>query len=149
MLSLILGFVLGWSFCGAVWSLMYDRIIEERIAVILMGPLVWLIVIISLPIVFFTDFYLKHKYCYVLFCDKKTKQIRVVDTRNKEECKKAKDEIRVDKLELFTLCNGYIMEKSWYNRFDYFMAKQFLGIYLDSKVMLDKKLANKVKNELK
>lgn len=140
MLTLILSFILGWSLCGVVWALVYDRM-TERIALILMGPLVWLIVTILSLIAFFVKLYIKHKYYYVLYYNRETKQMRVVNTRNKEECKKNKDEIRS--------CNGRIVEKEWYNRFDYFVAKQFLGIYLDANVMLDKKLANKVKNELK
>lgn len=102
MLTLILSFILGWSLCGVVWALVYDRM-TERIALILMGPLVWLIVTILSLIAFFVKLYIKYKYYYVLYYNRETKQMRVVNTRNKEECKKNKDEIRS--------CNGRIVEK--------------------------------------
>lgn len=148
MLNLLLGFVLGWSCCGIAWCLVYDKEINEKIAIALMGPSVWFIVFILLLLSSIADFYLKHKYHYVLFYNKETEQIRIVNTKNKNECVKDKNEKRVHRFSLSTWCNGYVLDESSYNRFDYFIAKYLLNISLDIDVLLDEKLMNEVKNEL-
>lgn len=147
MMTLFLGFVLGWSCLGLIWCFFYDRM-NEKIAIALMGPPVWITGIIVFLLSRAIDFYLKHKYYYVLFYNTKTKQVRVVNTKNKEECIKDKNEMRMSKTRLSTVCNRYNLDKSCYNRFDYFFAKHILNIYLDSQVILNKRLVNKIKNEL-
>lgn len=145
MLDLLLGFILGWSLCGLVWCFVYDK--SEKIAIALMGPLVWFIVTILVLLSFIVDFYLKHKYYFVIFGDSETREIRFVNTRNKEDCYKKSTEHRLDNIALLNY-KGYILERKMYNGFDYVLAKQFLGISLNHYCMLNKRLVDKIKNEL-
>lgn len=145
MLTLLLGFVLGWSLCGLVWCFIYDK--SEKIAIVLMGPLVWFMILILVLLSFVVDFYLKHKYYFVIFGDSETREVRIVNTRDEKDCYKKSTEHRLDNIALLTY-KGYILERKVYNRFDYMLAKQILGIRLNHDCILNKKLANKVKNEL-
>lgn len=142
---MLLSFVLGWSLCGLVWCFVYDK--NEKIAIALMGPLVWSMISILVLLSFVVDFYLKHKYYFVIFGDSETREIRIVNTRNKEECYKKSTECRLNNIDLLNY-KGYILERKMYNKFDYVLAKQFLGISMNHECMLNKRLVNKIKNEL-
>lgn len=132
-------FILGYSVCGLILNLLCDTSRNDKLFVVLGGPFVWIAILLDVVSIFLADKYLKRKYHYVLYQNKETKRVRMVDVYNNDDVKLRENEKRMRNLDLFSY--GYALGKNMYNKFDYWIAENFLNIYLQTEAIMDKDLA--------
>lgn len=139
-------FILGYSICGLILNLLADTTENDKLFVILGGPFVWIVILLGVISMFLADKYLKRKYHYVLYQNKETKRVRMVDVYNKDDIKLRENEKRMYNSDLFYY--GYALGKNMYNKFDYWIAENILGIYLHIDAVMDKNLVEWAKEAI-